>query len=147
MMRINEPGQTQAVSSKNKTKGKNTSGLSFSLDTSVPESATFGFSSVSSLRDIDAILTEQEIKNSPDDKGRGRAVNRGSGLLDTLELLRIDLLTGAIPKERLEQLVSQLSQHRSPLSEPDLQSLLDDIELRAYVELAKFRGQEASAQG
>jgi hypothetical protein len=57
-------------------------------------------------------------------------------LIDTLEGMRTDLLAGRMSEGRLNQLMAVMSQARER-SEPGLDALLDDIELRARVELAK----------
>ena len=65
-----------------------------------------------------------------------KIVRRGTQLLDALDSLKTDLLTGRLSEGRLNQLMAVMSQARDG-SEPELDALLDDIELRARVELAK----------
>lgn len=67
---------------------------------------------------------------------RRKLVRRGSQLIDALEELRADLLLGRVSEDRLGQLMTVLSQARER-AEPGLDGLIDDIELRARVELAK----------
>ena len=67
---------------------------------------------------------------------RRRAVRRGQGLLDQLESLRRDLLVGRVDPARLDAMLDLLAEARER-DEPGLDSLLDDIELRVRVELAK----------
>lgn len=57
-------------------------------------------------------------------------------LLDALEGIKADLLVGATSVERLGELMTLIGQARER-GEPGLDGLLDDIELRARVELAK----------
>ncbi|MBM3507080.1 MAG: hypothetical protein FJX64_05030 [Alphaproteobacteria bacterium] len=66
---------------------------------------------------------------------RGR---RGFDLLDRLDEIRMGLLMGAIPKDRLGNLVRLVRARRDGVMDPKLTAILDDIELRAMVELAKL---------
>jgi hypothetical protein len=64
-------------------------------------------------------------------------VRRGKALLDVLEDMKADLLLGHVGEGRLNQLLALIGQAREK-SEPGLDALIDDIELRARVELAKL---------
>ena len=68
---------------------------------------------------------------------RRKAVRRGRSLLDALEDVKLDLLLGGVGEERLDQLLALIGQTRGR-SLPDLDSVLDEVELRVRVELAKF---------
>ena len=90
----------------------------------------------SPLSSIDALLPLQEISDRPDDKRR--ALERGEEMLDRLDDIRVGLLLGRIPRDRLKQLLELVEQRRNSFRDPRLVELLDDIELRAKVELAKL---------
>ncbi len=61
-------------------------------------------------------------------------------MLDELEQIRLGLLLGQIPRARLEQLAQMVRARREQLDDPKLIAILDEIELRAAVELAKLSG-------
>ncbi len=84
---------------------------------------------------LDAILALQAVGDFTE--GRRKAVKRASGLLDLLEEMKADLLVGKVAPERLDAMVVQLGALRERV-EPDLDALIDDIELRVRVELAKL---------
>ena len=67
-----------------------------------------------------------------------RAMARGDEILDRLDELRRDILLGAIPRDRLRQLTSAVASHRAGVDDPRLGAILDEIDLRAQVELAKW---------
>jgi hypothetical protein len=90
--------------------------------------------SVGAATSLDALLALQAV-DDPLLKRR-KAARRGSQLLDTLDGLKTDLLAGKMSEGRLNQLMAVMSQAREQ-SDPGLDALLDDIELRARVELAK----------
>ena len=83
---------------------------------------------------LDALLALQAVEDPL--LRKKRLVRRGTQLLDTLEEMKADLLTGRVSESRLNQLMAVLGQARDK-ADPRLDSLLDDIELRARVELAK----------
>ena len=90
--------------------------------------------SIAPATSLDAMLALQQVED-PLLKKR-KLVRRGTQLLDTLEDMKTDLLGGRVSEARLNQLMAVLSQARDK-ADPRLDSLLDDIELRARVELAK----------
>ncbi|KND19193.1 hypothetical protein ADZ37_09155 [Pannonibacter phragmitetus] len=96
--------------------------------------AAVSTSSSSSLSGIDALLSLQEMQVQPDD--RDAATARGHSMLDLLDALKADLLAGMIEPTRLEEMMSALAD-RPVSSDPGLESVIDEIELRVKVELAK----------
>lgn len=84
---------------------------------------------------IDTLLALQAVEDPL--FARKKAVRRGNALLDTLEAIKADLLMGQVSEGRLNQLMVLIGQARER-NLPELDGLLDDIELRARVELAKF---------
>ena len=85
---------------------------------------------------LDTLLTVQEIPDAT--AGRRRAVQRGDALLDRLDDVRLALLTGVLPRERLEQLARLAGTSRAQVTDPRLNAVLDEIDLRVAVELAKL---------
>ena len=85
---------------------------------------------------VEALLAVQEVTNDPETPGGGR--RRGEVLLDHLEDLRVALLGGRLPVAMVERLAALVAQRRDRVDDPDLAAVLDDIELRAAVELAKL---------
>jgi hypothetical protein len=87
---------------------------------------------------VDALLAAQGVGGNLEDDVRKRLIRRGEDILDRLEELRHALLTGTVPKERLIQLAQMVRARRDTVADPRLATLLDEIELRAEVELAKL---------
>jgi hypothetical protein len=94
-----------------------------------------GMARVSSL---DALIALQEV-GGPLERRR-RALGRASHILDALDDLKGELLDGRISPGALEGLTRAVREQRSLTDDPRLESLLDDIETRAAVELAKLEG-------
>ncbi len=85
---------------------------------------------------VDTLLALQEIPDSL--AGRAQARRRADDLLDRLDEIRIGLLTGQLPRSQLEALARLLAARKGKAGDPRLAQLLDEIELRAAVELAKL---------
>ena len=85
---------------------------------------------------VGAMLALQEVSGGLE--ARGRARRRGERLLDRLEEIRQGLLLGAIARDRLDELARMVRAGRERIDDPRLASILDEIELRAAVELAKL---------
>ena len=105
-------------------------------------------SSLSAASDIqpvsmDGLLSLQEI---PADELRKRqALQESQTTLETLESLRFALLSGSVPEHLLHTLTRVVAYQKEQLNDPRLMSIIEDIELRAAVELAKL--ERASQQG
>jgi hypothetical protein len=89
---------------------------------------------------VGGLLAAQAVaaEATPDFKERQRRAKRGAEILDRLEDVRRGLLAGAIPKDRLAELARMVREKRERGADPVISRLLDEIELRAEVELAKL---------
>ena len=90
------------------------------------------------LNPLAAMLTIQETDETLERRARSRAKKRGDTILDQLEEIRVGLLLGTVPMAKLEQLAQLVRAKREQFDDPQLQAILDEIELRAAVELAKL---------
>ena len=85
---------------------------------------------------VSALLSLQEVDDSLN--GRAKARQRAADILDELDALRDGLLAGTLSRDGLVRL-AQLVRNRGPeVDDPRLKDVLDEIELRAEVELAKL---------
>ena len=108
-----------------------------SLDSSGGASGAGGVHSAGTVSALDALLALQQSGDALDSPKK-HAVLRAKSLLEQLEGVRDALLSGTLPANRLRQLVGLLDQQRENISDPALSSVLDEIDLRAQVELAKL---------
>ena len=79
---------------------------------------------------IESATVEEKNKNL----ARGRAIF----ILDRLEDIRQGLLLGAISRSGLQELAQTIGEAREGTLDPKMIDILDDIELRAKIELAKL---------
>lgn len=121
-----------------KTKGAGaTGGSTFSLSVADDEErSAVGVGGASSIGTVDALLALQQVDDGAAE--RERAKGRAEEILARLDELRIGLLTGAMPRERLEQLGHLARSRRGTTNDPRLDQVLEEIDLRAQVELAKL---------
>lgn len=91
---------------------------------------------VAATSPLTAMLALQEV----DDHAvtRRKAVKQGRLSLDALDQLRQNLLMGTLSPGVISNLEDVIRQQREYELDPELKSLLDDIELRVAVELAKI---------
>ena len=68
---------------------------------------------------------------------RKRAVRRGDRMLDLLDELRMGMLSGSVPSGVISDLAGSVREARDGVDDPELLAILDEIDLRAQVELAK----------
>lgn len=134
-MRVEGPKRT-SVGAGAKKAGSSTSTFQLTGEASTSQSQNAGSAaSVGTLHSLDAILALQAV--DADGRGRQRAIEHGHDLLDQLESLRADLLAGHVSPQRVGSLLG-LIRARQDSNEPQLTALIDEIALRARVELAKL---------
>ncbi|HET6971424.1 MAG TPA: flagellar assembly protein FliX [Phenylobacterium sp.] len=93
-------------------------------------------SGLASVVGVEALLALQDVE-SPTERRR-RSVRRASHLLDELDDIKIALLGGDLNQVQLERLGRAIREQRAATEDPKLEALLDEIETRAAVELAKL---------
>ncbi|HEX6014655.1 MAG TPA: flagellar assembly protein FliX [Geminicoccaceae bacterium] len=138
-MRVNGPGGP-GVTSRQRDIGRAPGGPAFAATVAaapaMPTSGPAGAAAAAALTTLDAILALQELPDAAE--RRRRAVRRGHCVLDRLEELRLALVEGSLSRPILERLQLELGRRERAADEPRLEGILDEIELRAAVELAKL---------
>lgn len=137
--KIDGPGGVKPGAPKRAGSSGATGGTSFASLLQGPEKAASQVTQAPPVAALDAMLAVQAV----DEQGGGRqnrqrAFRRGSNLLEKLEEIRTGLLTGSIPKDRLQALAQALRSERLAVEDPRLAEVLAEIELRCEVELAKL---------
>ncbi|NBC33381.1 MAG: flagellar assembly protein FliX [Alphaproteobacteria bacterium] len=98
--------------------------------------ASAGSSAAAAVSGPMSLLVAQEVDEVT--LQRRRAKRRAEALLDRLEDLRRDLLLGTIPHWKLKDLARLVESERAEVDDPRLEAVLEEIDLRAQVELAKW---------
>jgi hypothetical protein len=85
---------------------------------------------------VETLLALQGIEDTRDQRSRGLA--QADELLVLLDEVRDGLLSGGIPRRTLNRMAHAIAKRRETFADEKLQGVLDEIELRARVELAKL---------
>ena len=137
-MKVNGPGRLGSSPAKRAGKSQRTRDGGFAKHiSSSPEPDVSAVSGAVSLGSVEALLSIQETPD-PRERSKSPGFRRAEDLLDRLEDIRVGLLLGRFSRRRLEALVTRLGEQRSGDVDPALSGLLDEVELRAKVELAKL---------
>lgn len=97
------------------------------VDAPSPLAAATGIGSLIGAQEV----TEEELH-------RRKSIRAGRLALEALEQLRDSMLTGRLSQSTLRHLEQLVAQERVLTSDARLNAVLDEIELRAAVELAKL---------
>lgn len=133
-MKVVGPNGVSTPASTRSTRSANGFSLGQAPAAASPSAATAS-AATGGVSDVSALMALQGIEG-PLEKRR-RAIRRGGGLLDRLEELKLALLTGDADETSLDQLARTLREERTDDGDEGLSALLDQIDLRASVELAK----------
>jgi len=87
---------------------------------------------------VESIVAVQETPDATEERSRGLLRQYGDNVLDRLDDLRRQVLLGVVSKERLVDLARTLRTRRQTTEDPRLKEIIDEIELRAEVEIAKL---------
>ncbi len=93
---------------------------------------------ISAIGSLDALIALQEV-GGPLERRR-RATSRAGLILDALDELKLELLAGGLTPTVVEALARAVRDQRALTDDPRLEGVLDEIETRAAVELAKLEG-------
>ena len=91
---------------------------------------------VGGVMGVEALLALQDVESATERKRR--SVGRASRMLDELDGLKVALLGGDLDPAQLDRLARAVREQRAATEDPKLEDLLDEIETRAAVELAKL---------
>ena len=100
-------------------------------------------SSSTSISSVDTLLAAQSVEASGDEERR-EARRRGDEILDRLDELRHGLLAGTLTEAQLVQLANLVRARRATIVDPKMREIIDEIELRAEVEIAKLAARDSS---
>lgn len=146
VIRVTGTGGPRATSSPKKTEKTKGAGKGFASALSqstgsegaTPTAPTDTVESAVPVSSVDALLSVQQVSDPADGRSKKQqAMDWGKDLLDLLDEIRHDLLIGNVPQEKLHQIAREISVKKQNINDPRLESVLNEIELRAAVELAK----------
>jgi len=139
-MKIEGPRPVEGV---RPVRGRTASGSAQTFAPEVPQDAPHAAQVASGMpvASVDALIALQEVPDAL--RGRAKAARRGRDILDLLDDVRDGFLTGGVSRATLTRLLSLVNVEREDFIDPGLAAVLDEIELRARVELAKLNFEAA----
>ncbi len=111
-------------------------GLLGGLEDAVETTAAEQPKAAAPLSSLDMMLALQEV--SDEEVERKRAVRQADATLDALEDLRMSMLMGNVTPAQLERISVRMQAQQMHIHDPNLKAILNEIEIRAAVELAKL---------
>ena len=138
-MKVRGPGGTQGPSKTKKSADKSATDGSFGAlmaGGSEPAAAT---TNTQSIAQVDALLAIQGAEDPTQGAARKRMRHRAGQVLNALDKIRDSLLGGTLTVGAMIDVADVVASHREKITDPGLTSIMDEIDLRAQVELAKMR--------
>ncbi len=136
-MKISGTGPLNQPSVRRRERSRSTQGGAFASELSEGASPRAS-SSAPQVESLSSLLAAQEFGDDQAD-GKSASLRRAELLLDKLDQLRHSLLAGHVSGHQLTDLVRTVRNRRDQVADPRIREVLDEIELRAAVELAKIR--------
>ena len=137
-MKIEGPSKSQGASGSKKA-GKVSSDGSFEdFIASAPKGAGSAAPTHTIAR-VDALLSVQAAESPTERAARKRMQQRGEDILKELDRLRHSLLTGGLTVGQVVDIADVVASHREKINDPRLTAILDEVDLRAQIEMAKIQ--------
>lgn len=145
-MKVKGPGGPKTVDKTKKSGQSNTSGgLNFGsmlVSTASEAEQTVAAKTVSR---VDVLLAAQAAEDPAERSARKRMGQRAKDILDALDTIKMALLNGNLRFSHLENITHMIAVNRERIDDPQLSYLLDEIDLRAQVEIAKLEAARDAA--
>jgi len=136
-MKVTGPGGVSGGGPASKKAGATGGAFSLPSAAAAGQSATAApVSGPSALMGVESLLALQDAGGPLD--GRRRSMRRAVRLLDVLDDLKVALIDGMLRPDQIRSLSLAIAEQRATTGEPALEAVLDEIETRAAVELAKL---------
>lgn len=87
---------------------------------------------------IGALIAAQAAEDPLEGRARKRMQARAGQVLDALDGVHRGLLSGRLSTQDMERVAASVAAQREKIADPALSGLLDEVDLRAKVELAKM---------
>lgn len=134
-MRIERPGRIERTAPGKRTSSASAAGDFSGLLGSTDAAATTRTAGSLPVALVGSLTALQEADDAAGRRSRG--LQRGHDLLDMLEGVQRGLVLGTLNVTQMQNIAARVRAHERP-DDPMLANLLDEIELRVEVELAKY---------
>ena len=138
-MKIEGPSKTQGSSKAGKSaKAGKANGAFGAMVADAAESAAPA-AATQSIAKVDALLAVQGVETATERGAKSRMRDRGEKVLRQLGHLRLAILTGNLTLGQVIDVADVVASHRENVDDPEMTAILDEIDLRAQIEIAKMR--------
>jgi hypothetical protein len=139
-MKVTGTGGSKSVGGTKKSDSSKRTGGSFGdlIGGADEASETTHAAGASAIARIDVLLAAQASEDPAERAARGRMKKRGDTILRTLDRIRVGILTGNLTVGNLIDVADVVATHRERINDPELVGILDEIDLRAQIEIAKM---------
>ncbi len=138
-MKIEGPDRSRKISDTKKSDKTSAADGDFSAFMAAGAKKPQAGGAAQSIARVDALLAVQAVESPTERAARKRMRERGEGILKELDKLRHSLLTNSLTLGDVINVADVVASHREKLADPTLIAILDEIDLRAQIELAKAR--------
>lgn len=114
--------------------GSSVFGAMLESESEAPEAAR----SLSGVMGVGSLLAAQSAEDPTERKARKKMVERAGSVLNALDDVRGGLLAGTLSMSEMQKVKASLTANREKITDSKLLGVLDEVELRAQVELAKM---------
>lgn len=139
-MKVHDVGSSRSVSGPRRKAGASGHGDEFAQQLrDIAEPADAGATvDAQAVSPTNALLAAQEVPDSTEGRSRGLLRRHGEEVLDRLDRIRCQVLEGAVSRHDLVDLAQTLRARKAQSDDPRLNAIIEEIELRAEVEIAKL---------
>ena len=142
VMKIEGPNKTNSTGKAGgaaKTAGPKGAAFSSYLSASEEAESAGGLSRVVGVGGMLGMLSVAASEEATAREQRQQAIDYAEDLLADLDALRVGLILGEYNEMQLNGLINRVQNRRQIVADPQLKAVLEDIDLRAQVELAKLQ--------
>lgn len=138
-MKVEGPKKTgSAAGAKKSGKTSGTEGSFSDFIASAPKEAA-ATTTTRSIAQLDALLAVQGAEDPAQGRARKRMHQRADDILSELDKVKMAMLNGSLTVGHMVDIADVVASHREKITDPKLTSIMDEIDLRAQVELAKMQ--------
>ncbi len=138
-MKIEGPSKTQNASKSGKAKKSGKSDATFGNMVADASQGAGSTAATQSIAKVDALLAVQGAESATERSAKRRMRERGEKVLRQLDHLRLAILTGNLTLGQVLDVADVVASHRETITDAGMTAVLDEIDLRAQIEIAKMR--------
>jgi len=137
-MKIDGTKSSSEVNKKKETKKSSGDGSFKGMVNGGSSGSVSGSGLSAGISSLDILLAAQAVGDSTQGSAKKQAKLRAVSILDRLDQLRLAIMGGNVTIGHMISIADVVAVHRENITDPDLTAILDEIDLRAQVELAKL---------